>query len=362
MKNWRQTFITGEAPVADFEPADRISKHLWSIILAGGNGDRISSLTLQWMGRSVPKQYCAFVGKKSMLQHTLMRADALGEHGHQRTLIARNHQNEALPQLADRWDQSVILQPSNRNTLPGIFLPLTHIYARDSNATVVIYPSDHFIYPRNNFIRLMEQAVKAAEELPGMLILIGAKPDSLELDYGWIYPAEEIWQSGDYSVRIVKQFLEKPSRALAAEAMLQGAFWNTLIVAVKAHTLWELGWTHAPEILRHFERLCNVVGTSKEKSVLESIYEIMPSGNFSSDLLMQAAGSIGVLPMENILWNDWGRKERIVETLSRIGLRPNFPMETATGHKPDEQTAENLSAAFRENLIRRAGSTNCIFR
>jgi len=35
---------------------------------------------------------------------------------------------------------------ANRDTGAGIFFPLTHIRADDSQATVVIYPSDHFVH------------------------------------------------------------------------------------------------------------------------------------------------------------------------------------------------------------------------
>jgi hypothetical protein len=32
-----------------------------------------------------------------------------------------------------------------------------------------------------------------------------------------------------------------------------------------------------------------------------------------------------VIPMKGILWSDWGRAERIAETLRCIGKQPNFP-------------------------------------
>jgi mannose-1-phosphate guanylyltransferase len=319
--------------------------HLWSIILAGGNGDRISDLTRQWLGRPIPKQYCAFVGNRSMLQHTLLRADKLGIPNHQRTLIARAHQNDAQPQLADRWEKGVILQPSNRDTLPGIFLPLTHVYAHDSNATVVIYPSDHFIYPQNNFIRMMEHAVQAAEESPHMLVLIGAPADSPELDYGWIWPGQEVWRSGNYCVRRVQDFSEKPSRPCAERALACGAMWNTLIIVAKAQLLWRLGWIYAPEVLRFFERLFPVIGTPSEGSVVESIYETMPARNFSKDLLRPATNRIGVLPMKDVLWSDWGRKERIIDTLCRIGKEPNFASMPETRYKPVEQAEGSFPIA-----------------
>lgn len=45
----------------------------WSIVLAGGEGKRVKPLVLRWLGRHRPKQYCAFVGSRSMFQYTVDR-------------------------------------------------------------------------------------------------------------------------------------------------------------------------------------------------------------------------------------------------------------------------------------------------
>ncbi|HEX5400504.1 MAG TPA: hypothetical protein VFY06_15765, partial [Verrucomicrobiae bacterium] len=39
--------------------------HTWSIVLAGGEGERLRALTKRWLGKHRPKQYCAFVGNRS---------------------------------------------------------------------------------------------------------------------------------------------------------------------------------------------------------------------------------------------------------------------------------------------------------
>jgi mannose-1-phosphate guanylyltransferase len=304
----------------------RSPDRLWSIILAGGNGERISADIRQWMGRPIPKQYCAFVGTRSMLQHTLARADGLGPREHQLTVVARSHQREAQSQLADRPQGTVIVQPANRNTAAGVFLPLTHIYRCDPDATVVIYPSDHFIYPEKRFIELTSRAVEAAEKLPHRLVLLGVQAESIDLDYGWIRPGHALLRSGNYLVRAVHQFLEKPTYADAVAIRESGGLWNTLVMAVKACTLWQLGWKFFPKIMSLFERLHSAIGTLRESYVLDSIYEAMPALNFSADLLRPAASQVAVMPMEGILWSDWGRKERIVATLCHIGRQPNFPM------------------------------------
>jgi mannose-1-phosphate guanylyltransferase len=266
-----------------------------------------------------------------MLQHTLARAYKLVCREHQVILIAETHRHDFQPRFMVQCPGKVIVQPSNRDTLPGIFLPLTHVYAHDPNATVLIYPSDHFIYPQDSFLRVMAKAVQAAEEMPQILVLIGASADSPETEYGWICPGREIWKSGRFSMRAVKRFREKPSGPEAAEALARGELWNTLIMVVKAKTLWQLGQNNAPEVLKHFERLFNAAGRIFENDVVRSIYENMPKRNFSTDLLTQAVNQIGVIAMDGVLWSDWGRKERIMETLRRIGKQPNFPTELLEG-------------------------------
>jgi mannose-1-phosphate guanylyltransferase len=304
---------------------------LWSIVLAGGNGERVGAFTHRWMGKPIPKQYCAFVGTRSMLQHTLARADLLGRREHQLTVIARSHRHEAQSQLADRPPGTIIVQPDNRDTLAGIFLPLARIHAYDPNATVVIYPSDHFIYPEETFNSVIANAVQSAEELPNTLVLVGVRADRLELEYGWITPGVEIWRTGAYSVHSVRQFIEKPSRAKAVEIEASGGVWNTLIVAVKANMLWQLGLEYFPEIMKLFTRFRSAIGTPCEGAVLNAIYETMPLRNFSRDLLTPAVSQIGVMLMERVLWSDWGCEQRIVDTLDLIGKQPNFPMAALSG-------------------------------
>ena len=51
--------------------------NLWSIVLAGGEGERLKPFVQKWLGRHKPKQYCTFIGTRSMFQHTLDRADQI---------------------------------------------------------------------------------------------------------------------------------------------------------------------------------------------------------------------------------------------------------------------------------------------
>ncbi len=297
----------------------------WSIILAGGEGERIRPFVYRWLKRNKPKQSCAFVGTRSMLQHTLARADRISIPERQVTVIRRTHVPDARPQFIGRSFETVILQPENRDTGAGIFLPLTYVRARDPNATVVIHPSDHFIYPEKSFIEVLKIVARAAEYYPDRLVLIGARPDSPEPDYGWIIPGDSFgWVSGRI-IRNVRSFVEKPSTDQARNALECGGVWNTMIFAAKADTLWSLGLRCFPHMMLLFERLGRAIGTSRENDVLDAIYKTMPVHNFSRGLIARVVEQVALIELNGVFWSDWGRPERIGETLRRMKKTPAFP-------------------------------------
>src|SRR5213593_1307656 len=102
------------------------SNRVWSLILAGGDGERLGPLVQRWLGCHKPKQYCAFIGTRSMFQHTVDRADRLSAPDHRVTVIASGHGQDALSQLSKRPLGKLLVQPANRDTAAGIFLALAY--------------------------------------------------------------------------------------------------------------------------------------------------------------------------------------------------------------------------------------------
>lgn len=305
--------------------------NLWSIILAGGEGERTRPLVTRWLGYHKPKQFCTFVGRRSMLQHTWDRADQLTLPERKVTVVSWAHRREVWQQVENRNVGHVVLQPQNRDTAAGIFLPLTYVRAWDPGATVVVFPSDHFVFPENQFVQTVRHAVLAAERLADRVILVGVTPRSLELEYGWIQPAQELgWFAGS-RFRAVDSFLEKPDASNCMAAMAAGALWNTLVVGAKVETLWNLGWRCLLELMDLFEVLGQTIGFREEGNMLDSIYRVMPVVNFSSDLLQRVTDRLGVIELRDAIWSDWGQPERIVETLRALGEKPAFPLNFQEG-------------------------------
>jgi mannose-1-phosphate guanylyltransferase len=308
--------------------SERIAgKNVWSIVLAGGEGERVMPFVLRWLGRHRPKQYCTFVGTRSMFEHTLDRATQVSSPGRTIAVAAHHHRCYTDHQLKTRPIRKLIHQPINCDTAAGIFLPLSYIQAHDPHALVVIQPSDHFIYPERRFLETVRQSVASAEAMPDRLLLLGIQPDRLETEYGWIRRGARLNRSATNSVHAVSSFLEKPGISQADAALHAGGLWNTLILTATVNTLWEAGKMCFLDMMPLFERLCSAWDTSDEAAVLEDIYRDMPKHNFSSHLLQQMPDCVAVMELTGVLWSDWGKPERIAETIRRIGKTPTFPLD-----------------------------------
>ncbi|MCA9456852.1 MAG: hypothetical protein H6750_00710 [Nitrospiraceae bacterium] len=306
------------------------SHALWSMILAGGEGERTRSFIERWLGYPKPKQYCTFVGNRSMLQHTLDRADRLGAPHQKITVVAQSHQRFAGEALGGQRAGQVILEPNYCGTAPEMFLPLTYIRAWDPSATVVIFPSDHFVFPETRFLEMVRRAIRGSRIFQDRLLLLGVRPTHLELDYGWMNVGGVLGWSGGSCVRQVDSFVEQLDHIQALNAMAKGALWNTSVMVGKVSTIWKLGWQYLPVIMERFERLGKAIGSTHEGRMLRQLYQKMPRLEVSSELLQRVPERLGMIELEDVLWSDWEVSDRIRDTLNVLGKEPAFPSDLAT--------------------------------
>jgi mannose-1-phosphate guanylyltransferase len=251
-----------------------------------------------------------------MLEHTLARIERRIPRERIVVVVSRDHGEETARQLAHWPVENVIVQPCNRDTAPGILLPLAHISQRDPLATVVLFPSDHFILAEEKFMTTVDDAVGETQRFPGDLTLLGVAPEEDEDGYGWIEPADE--EEGRQT-RAVHGFWEKPSPVQRRTLLARAAVWNTFVCVGYASTLWEMIRQTAPALYGDFLTIRQALGRSWATAVIDAVYARMRPVNFSTAVCEQLSGKLRVLPIQDIGWSDWGSKERILSTLQRIG-------------------------------------------
>ena len=261
-----------------------------------------------------------------MFQHTVDRASRIATAERTVVVAAEHHRSYSNDQLSQRLIGKLIHQPINRDTAAGIFLPLSYIRACDPQALIVLQPSDHFIYPERRFLTMLKHAVAATNESPSHLLLLGVQPDRLETEYGWIQRGARLSGSPGYPVHAITSFLEKPKPAQADAALRAGGLWNTLVLTATVETLWQTGRHCFPDMMPLFERMTAAWETAEEPALIAEVYRQMPTYNFSSQLLQQLPERVSVMELTDVLWSDWGKPERIAETIRRIGKTPAFPL------------------------------------
>jgi mannose-1-phosphate guanylyltransferase len=248
-----------------------------------------------------------------MLQHTLDRADAITISDQKVTIVANDQHAEATRQAHGRRG-FIVAQPADRGTAAGVFLPLVYVRHHAPRATVVVYPSDHFVAPEAPFIATVTSAMAAADRLADRIVLVGVRPDRPESDYGWVTTGGAITSVG--GVRAVTRFVEKPAPADAEAARRSGALWNTFVFAARADLLWELGRQYVPSVIEALEPVGRAIGTTREAAAIGEAYRAMPALNFSTGLLEQAVDRVAAVELTNTHWSDWGRPERIASSLA----------------------------------------------
>lgn len=291
---------------------------LWGIILAGGEGRRLQRfIRLHW-GSKRPKQYCTLIGGQSMLRHTLARAERIIPPERLLTIVTRHHLGYAREELYDRPPATVIIQPCNRETGPGILLPLLHIHQRDPDAIVALLPSDHFIVEEERFMAAVEEAASYVASSPRYLVLLGVEPDRPETEYGWIEAGDGLEHHWGGEFYRVKSFWEKPHLKTAKALYRNGCLWNTLVLVGQAWMLMMLFQTLTPELYVRLQRIRPVLSGRGEAEALKDIYRWLPSVNFSRAILARSAHCLGVLRVKGVYWSDWGNPEQVQMDVARF--------------------------------------------
>jgi mannose-1-phosphate guanylyltransferase len=283
----------------------------WVVVLAGGAGRRLGALASDSRGRTVPKQYCALRGDRSLLQMTLARAARVAPRERHVVVVDRAHERWWSPELVALPPDNVVVQPADRGTAVGIFLSLAAIRRQDPRAQIAVLPSVHYFGREEVLARKLESAFAEIGEQPGRPILLGVEPSGPDSRFGWIEGGSAPAKAG--AVPVVS-FHERPSTREASRLRERGALVNSLILVANLEDLLSFIERHSP-LADRLRGLLEGAGPSSDE--LAAIYGRLQVVDLSSDLLRRAADELLVLRVDRCGWADLGTVRGVRQCLLR---------------------------------------------
>ena len=275
---------------------DTLPGETWTVVLAAGDGSRLSALTTTDKGETIPKQFCSLNTRECLLELALQRATAISPPDNVCAIVAAQHRRWWKAPLGERRPTNIIVQPQNRGTAIGTALSLLRVERLAANATVVLLPADHYVEDEDVLSDALRELVAAARTDPSSVHLLGAQPaDAPDSELGYIVPGS------DGAVRPVMKFVEKPTLEEAHMLMAAGALWNMFIFAGSVATLLDM----LDNSYNFVAPMRAALAKSAGVGALSRLYESLPAVDFSRDVLAHFPSKLKVLTVPHCGWTDW---------------------------------------------------------
>jgi mannose-1-phosphate guanylyltransferase len=136
-----------------------------AIILAGGEGTLLLSLTRRIAGLAAPKQFCPILGKETLLEQTRRRVSLSFSPEQTVTVVSRAHERFCSPLISQNILGNLAIQPVGRGTAAAILFGLLRLSHSRRIGTVAIFHSDHYVSHDMIFMRHVDAAISAASRV-----------------------------------------------------------------------------------------------------------------------------------------------------------------------------------------------------
>jgi mannose-1-phosphate guanylyltransferase len=251
----------------------------WAVVLAGGDGTRLQSLTRNIAGDFRPKQFCRLFGGKTLLRQTRDRIEPLFPGDRTLIVVTRTHERFYADELSETGDSPILVQPQNQGTGVAIITGILRILQAQPDAVVAFFPSDHYYSNDRAFRAVIGSARRFARKHSKSVILLGAEAHAPEVEYGWIEPGRLIGKEPGSQLLRVNRFWETPSLGEAQSLLDARCLWNTFVAIGRASAFLDLLNSQIPDVVEHISR-------GLAKGGLDAAYLGVRAVDFSREVLV----------------------------------------------------------------------------
>ena len=301
----------------------------WAVILAGGDGTRLQSMTRSITGDDRPKQFVPVIGGSTLLDQTRRRVALSVLPSRTLFVVTEKHQRFYQSMAAGVSPNLLLEQPANKGTAPAILYALMRVAAKSPKSVIALLPSDHYFADDEEFMSHVDAAFDAVKSQPETVTLLGITPSGPETEYGWIEPQPSILGSMPGSITRVSRFWEKPNADLARTLMDRGCLWNSFVMVGRVDALLKMTRRALPEIYSQFATIMSTFETSTERKAVHELYSKIQESNFSHEVLAARPEDLTVMRVGDVGWSDLGEPARVLATMARLGVQRQLAMSAS---------------------------------
>jgi len=257
-----------------------------------------------------PKQFLKLVDNKSLLRLTVDRLLEISDAKNIILVTSGKYKNLISDDLPEIPNENILCEPSPMNTTPAIYLASKFIDLKDTNATVGVYPADHYIKNVDIFKNNINEINEFINNNVDSICTLGIKPSYPSTSYGYINC--EVRE--DNKICKVSSFKEKPNLESAKELIKKDNFvWNSGMFFFNVSTMINQIDTYQPEIKELYASIDYNQNNLSDK--INSIWDKMPK--ISIDYAVMEKSNYIYCMKSEFGWSDLGTWVSLYELLDK---------------------------------------------
>ncbi|URZ10274.1 Alginate biosynthesis protein AlgA [Clostridium felsineum] len=271
---------------------------LYALVLAGGKGTRLYPLSR----KERPKQFIKFIHNKSFLRNTVDRIKNLVDKDNIYVVTNERYIKKIQEELPEISRSNIFTEPENKETATCIGLSAVKLLKKDSDATMIVLPSDHYIENEKEFIDTLRQGIEVVER-KRCLVTMGIVPNRPETGYGYIQMGDKI--TNYESIYKVERFLEKPNIEVAKDLLSKGNYlFNSGMFVWRADTYLREMNKYLPKMYKAMMEIYEDIGTNKEEETINEKYKMIEGISVDFGIMQKTRKAYVV--KANFDWDDLG--------------------------------------------------------
>ncbi len=283
--------------------------HYYVAILAGGLGTRFWPKSRA----AFPKQFLDILNTgKTLIQATFERYASFIPPENIFIITSQEYVHIVKEQLKDIRHENILAEPSRKNTAPCVAYISFKLAEKDTEACLLVAPSDHLVLDTETFKNVSLRALEFVKHMKAFVTL-GIQPTYPNTGYGYIQYETLAVADNIFKVRT---FTEKPNLELAKTFLASGDFlWNAGIFIWQVKNIIKAFETYQSEMYEVFAAEKDNFNTPEEQNALNRIYPLCT--NISIDYaIMEKANNVYVIP-SSFGWSDLGTWNSAYDSLEK---------------------------------------------